>query len=71
MIASLVEDESPRRIQREEHKKVKVDIGLNGSARVRDFNKNEKEMIMKMAGKSSKTEKDKALKKVSKSMTVH
>ena len=33
---------------------MKVDAGLNGSMRVRDFNKSEKEMIMKMSGKGSK-----------------
>ena len=49
---------------------MKVDAGLNGSMRVRDFNKSEKEMIMKMSGKGSKQAKDKALKKVSKSMMV-
>ena len=58
MIASLAEDESPRK---EERKKTKVDVGLNGSLRVRDFNKAEKEMIMKMSGKGSKKAKDKAL----------
>lgn len=68
MIASLAEDESPRK---EERKKMKVDVGLNGSLRVRDFNKNEKDMIMKMSGKASKKAKDQALKKASKSMMVH
>ena len=58
MIASLAEDESPRK---EERKKTKVDVGLNGSLRARDFNKAEKEMIMKMSGKGSKKAKDKAL----------
>lgn len=45
-------------------------MGLNGSMRVRDFNKTEKDMIHKWAGKASKKVKERAREKASKSMML-
>ena len=70
MLASLIDENTNPKMVRERTKKVKGDVGINGSMRVRNFN-NKERSAMKAASSASKKEKDKALKGISKSVMMH
>lgn len=71
MIASLADENTNPKHIRDHYKKIKGDQSINGSARIRNLNRTEKDAIAKIAGSSSKKTKDRAIKGVSKSMMIH
>ncbi len=71
MMTSLVDENMNPKQVRDKYKKVKVDASINGSARVRNLNKTEKDAIIKYTGSGCKKTKDRALKGISKSMMIH